>query len=95
MKLFIQHLLLILFAVGIAHATDPVRVAIYTSNPQQLPAALHEFERVNGTGLVDLVLMDANTPPEKVAGARVIYPYLMNAALYDQFAPAAPKAVAA
>jgi cobaltochelatase CobN len=77
------------------HAANPVRIAVCTSNPQQLPDALREFERVNGKGLIDLVVMDADTPPEKVAGARVIYAYLMNAALYEHFAAAAQKAVAA
>ncbi len=77
------------------HAADPVRVAVYTSNPQLLPDALREFERANGPGLVDLVVMDADTPPERVAGARVIYSYVMSASLYAQFAPAARKAAAA
>jgi len=86
--------LLALIAVGLVRAGDPVRVAVYTSNPQQLPDALREFERANGSGLVDLVIMDAETPPEKVAGARVIYAYLMNAAMYDQYSDAARKAVA-
>ena len=39
--------------------------------------------------------MDGDTPPEKVAAARVIYAYLMNAAMYARFAPAAQKAAAA
>jgi hypothetical protein len=39
--------------------------------------------------------MDADTPPEKVAAARIIYAYLMNLAAYAQFVPAARKAVAA
>ena len=87
--------LLILVALATGHAANPVRIAVCTSNPQQLPDALREFERVNGKGLIDLVVMDADTPPEKVAGARVIYAYLMNAALYEHFAAAAQKAVAA
>ena len=84
-----------LLALGVSRAADPVRIAVYTSNPQQLPEALHEFERANGAGLIDLVVIDAETPPEKVASARVIYAYLMNAALYAQFAGAAHKAASA
>ena len=95
MKRWTRCALVALIAAGMGCAADPVRVAVYTSNPQQLPDALREFERVNGSGLIDLVVMDADTPPEKVAGARVIYAYLMNAAMYAQFAPAALKAVAA
>ena len=94
MKRWTRCALLALIAVGMGRAADPVRVAVYTSNPQQLPDALREFERVNGSGLIDLVVMDADTPPEKLSGARVIYAYLMNAAMYAQFAPAALKAVA-
>ena len=86
--------LLGLIAIGFVRAGDPVRVAVYTSNPQQLPDALREFERANGSGLIDLVILDAETPPEKVAGARVIYAYLMSAAMYDRFSEAARKAVA-
>ena len=82
-------------ALGTGRAADPVRIAVYTSNPQQLPDALGEFERVNGKGLIELVVMDGDTPPEKVAAARVIYAYLMNAAMYARFAPAARKAAAA
>ena len=95
MKRWTQYALLTLLALGTGRAADPVRIAVYTSTPQQLPDALGEFERVNGKGLIDLVVMDADTPPEKVAGARVIYAYLMNAAMYAQFAPAAQKAAAA
>jgi hypothetical protein len=84
-----------LLALGSGHAADPVRIAVYTSNLQQLPDALREFERVNGKGLIDLVVMDADTPPEMVAGARVIYAYLMNAALYEHFAVAAQQTAAA
>ena len=86
MKRWTQYALLTVLALGTGRAADPVRIAVYTSNPQQLPDALGEFERVNGKGLIDLVVMDAQTPPEKLADARVIYAYLMNAALYAQFA---------
>jgi cobaltochelatase CobN len=95
MKRWTQSALLTLLALATARAADPVRVAVYTSNPQQLPDALGEFERVNGKGLIELVVIDRDTPPEKVAGARVIYAYLMSAAMYAQFAPAARKAAAA
>ena len=95
MKRWRQYALLALLALGTGRAADPVRVAVYTSTPQQLPDALGEFERVNGKGLIELMVIDRGTPPEKVAGARVIYAYLMNAAMYAQFAPAAQKAAAA
>jgi cobaltochelatase CobN len=95
MKLCIQAVILVLLAIGTAQAADPVRIAIYTSTPQQLPDALREFERTNGTGLVDLVVMDADTPPEKVSSAKIIYAYLMNATLYEQFAAAAQQAATA
>ena len=95
MKRSIKCALWLLLALGVGRAADPVRVAVYTSNPQQLPDALHEFERVNGAGLIDLIVIDAETPAEKVASARVVYAYLMNAALYAQFADAAHKAAAA
>ena len=95
MKRSIKCALWLLLALGVGRAADPVRVAVYTSNPQQLPDALQEFERVNGAGLIDLVVIDAGTPSEKVASARVVYAYLMNAALYAQFADAAHKAAAA
>jgi cobaltochelatase CobN len=95
MKRWAQCALLTLVSLGTGRAADPVRVAVYTSNPQQLPDALCEFERVNGKGLIDLVVMDADTPQEKLAGARVIYAYLMNAAMYERFAPAARKAAVA
>ena len=95
MKRWTQYALWTVLALGTGRAADPVRIAVYTSNPQQLPDALGEFERVNGKGLIDLVVMDAQTPPEKLAEARVIYAYLMNAALYAQFADAAHQAAAA
>ena len=95
MKRWTQFALLTLIALGTGRAADPVRIAVYTSNPQQLPEALGEFERVNGKGLIELLVMDGDTPPEKVAAARVIYAYLMNAAMYARFAPAARKAAAA
>ena len=95
MKRWTQFALLTLIALGTGRAADPVRIAVYTSNPQQLPEALAEFERVNGKGLIELLVMDGDAPPEKVAAARVIYAYLMNAAMYAQFAPAAQKAAAA
>ena len=64
MKRWTQYALLTLLALGTGRAADPVRVAVYTSNPQQLPAALGEFERLNGKGLIDLVVMDSDSPPE-------------------------------
>jgi len=80
-KRWTQFALLTLIALGTGRAADPVRVAVYTSNPQQLPEALGEFERLNGKGLIELLVIDGDTPPEKVAAARVIYAYLMNAAM--------------
>ncbi len=59
MRRWTQCALLTLIALGTGRAADPVRIAVYTSNPQQLPDALGEFERVNGTGLIGLVVMDA------------------------------------
>lgn len=81
------------FATALAYGTEPVPVAIYTSNPQLLPEALARFEQEHGKGLIDLTVINAATPPERVARARVIYAYLMNAALYDRFNAAAHQAV--
>jgi cobaltochelatase CobN len=90
-----ETVLFLLLAFGVSQAKEPVRIAVYSSYPQQLQEALNAFEDANGKGLIDLVTIDADTPPEKIANANVIYAYLMRASLYERFVSAAQQAAAA
>lgn len=85
-------LVTLLFMTALVSSAEPVRIAVYTSNPQQFPEALARFEQEHGKGLIELTLINPDTPPERIATARVIYAYLMNAALYERFAPAVRQA---